>query len=93
MESLEHQLSLAKVRETALSSENSTLKEKLEAAPQSEISALRLHNKALQDALNKANAKHTRLADDMTLHINKTQGFYNVYSPTVKPLQSKSMIR
>ena len=74
VESLEHQLSLAKVRETALSSENSTLKKKLEAAPQSEISALKLHNKALQDALNKANAKHNRFADDTNQRLTKAKG-------------------
>ena len=76
VESLENQLSLSKVRETALSSEVSSLKKSLEAAPQSEISALRLHNKALQDALNKANTKHTRSSDTMNARLTKAKGIY-----------------
>ena len=78
VDSLNHQLSLSKLKEEALSSENTTLKQKLEAAPPSEITSLKNQLAALQRALDRQISKHNQYADTMSVKLATAKGIFSI---------------
>ena len=80
VDSLSHQLTLAKLKEESLQDEITTLKKTLEEAPPSEITSLQNQLKALQHALNCQSSKHTKYVDNMKAKLANATGLPNLTS-------------
>ena len=74
VDSLNHQLSLANLKEEALTSENASLKKSLEEAPPSELLSLKNQLDALQRALDRQISKHNAYADTMAAKLATAKG-------------------
>ena len=76
VDSLSHQLTLAKLKEESLQDEITSLKKSLEEAPPSEITSLQNQLKALQHALNCQSSKHTKYVDNMKSKLANATGLF-----------------